>query len=179
MSEPEEPLNLDPLTALEAALAALVPRADRLDRDRLMFLAGQASRDTRHARWPWPAAFAAMTAVAAGLLVALVIESRPQTARTIPVPPDSVTAGADRQPATPPGRAGPIQPGPEDERPGTPPWAPDGLVLSPADRRLERMALAESPGAAAGSDVPGAARGPASYRELLESLLKDVSSDNL
>ncbi|MCC6127026.1 MAG: hypothetical protein IT426_18865 [Pirellulales bacterium] len=32
------------LKAFEAALASLVPRADRLDRDRLMFLAGQQSR---------------------------------------------------------------------------------------------------------------------------------------
>ena len=33
----------DELSELEAALAALVPRAERLNRDRLMFLAGQAS----------------------------------------------------------------------------------------------------------------------------------------
>ena len=63
----------DDLNAFEAALAALTPRSDRLNRDRLMFLAGQAShRDTRPRRGSWPAAFVAMTTVAAGLLVALV-----------------------------------------------------------------------------------------------------------
>ena len=172
MSEPEEPVS--DLTAFEAALAALAPRADRLDRERLMFLAGQASRGARHARWPWPAAFAAMTAVAAGLLVALVMQSRPQPARTIPVPPDSVAAKGNRHPATPPVRDEPIESGPEDQRPSTAPWPSDAMVLSPADRRLERILVAESPGAAPGSDMPGAARGPASYRELLESLLKDA-----
>ena len=83
------------LKAFEAALAALTPRADRLDRERLMFLAGQAMAEARQGqpgrqtsctvadgtptgpaaprRWPWPAAFAAMTAVAASLLVAILI----------------------------------------------------------------------------------------------------------
>jgi hypothetical protein len=71
------------LKALEARLAALLPRDDRLDRERLMFLAGRASvevpfeTDERRPRvWlknkAWPAAFAGMTAIAASLLVALV-----------------------------------------------------------------------------------------------------------
>jgi len=190
------------LKALEAALAALAPRAEQLDRQRLMFLAGrasvlgersegataglsgsghestagQASRGTRHSRWPWPTAFAAMTAVAAGLLVALVMQSGRQVVPTIPVPSDSVTANGDRQPATSPGRAEPIQPGPEDQRPGTPPWPSDALVLSPADRRLERILVSELSGPAAAGETSGAARAPVSYRELLESLLKDAGS---
>jgi len=63
------------LKALEAELAALCPRTDRLSRDRLMFLAGQASvaakasgRAPFGAAWGWPAALAAMTAAAASLL---------------------------------------------------------------------------------------------------------------
>ena len=92
------------LKAFEAALASLVPRTDRLDRDRLMFLAGQASvagvsaetstsegatgvspvagkehgQDARATRgWAWPVAFSAMTAVAATLLVLLLTQPGP------------------------------------------------------------------------------------------------------
>ena len=43
MSDEEKQNEID-LIAFEAALASLVPRSDRLDRDRLMFLAGQQSR---------------------------------------------------------------------------------------------------------------------------------------
>ena len=194
------------LTPLEAALAALTPRAERLDRERLMFLAGrasvlgdrgqgataglsgsghdstagQASRGTRpphtrQVRWAWPTAFAAMTAVAAGLLVALVIQSGRHAAPAISVPSDSVAGNGDRQPTTSPRRDEPIGLGPEDQRPGTPPWAADALVLSTADRRLERVLVSELSGVT-GGETPGAARAPVSYRELLESLLKDGGS---
>jgi hypothetical protein len=44
MSAEKRKEDLADLKAFEAALASLVPRADRLDRDRLMFLAGQQSR---------------------------------------------------------------------------------------------------------------------------------------
>ncbi len=83
----------DELKSFEAALAALAPRTDRLDRERLMFLAGRQSvfpstgtdrrlvgRGTQ--RVPggegkkrfgaWPAAFAGMSVVAATLLVMLI-----------------------------------------------------------------------------------------------------------
>jgi hypothetical protein len=71
------------LKPLEARLAALSPCPDRLDRDRLMFLAGQASLvDAKFERvrtlgsrlesGVWPAAFVAMSAVAATLFVMLV-----------------------------------------------------------------------------------------------------------
>jgi hypothetical protein len=74
------------MKALEARLAAFSPRDDRLDRERLMFLAGRASVEgpleiasrmprrwlVRHA---WPAAFVCMSSVAAMLLVSLI--SRP------------------------------------------------------------------------------------------------------
>jgi len=99
MSREENPQeNLHDLSELEAALAALVPRAEHLNRDRLMFLAGQAStaskigqpvvepptaRSRRRAGWAWPAAFAAMTGVAASLLVALAIRPAPQITERI------------------------------------------------------------------------------------------------
>jgi hypothetical protein len=62
------------LKAVEAELAALAPRDDRLDRERLIFLAGRASvaaRAPRLGALAWPGAFAGMTAVAAALLVML------------------------------------------------------------------------------------------------------------
>ncbi len=66
------------LAAFEARLGAFRPGASRLDRDRVMYLAGQAvaRRERAGARslWAWPSAFAAMPAVAAALLVAIVIE---------------------------------------------------------------------------------------------------------
>ena len=67
------------LIGLEAQLAALRPREDRLDRERLMFEAGRASveckRPTAVARWGWPASFAAMSSVAAALLAMLLLDS--------------------------------------------------------------------------------------------------------
>lgn len=90
------------LGKLEAALAELAPRAVSLDRDRLMYLAGQASvatsgsgirensernpqptsdfsrsrlRAVARRGWRWPVAFSGMSALAAALLVILV--SRP------------------------------------------------------------------------------------------------------
>lgn len=76
-STPEEDLPPD-LKAIEAELASLTPRTGRLDRERLIFLAGQqsvaagdAGPANRRGGWGWPGAFAAMTAVAATLLVML------------------------------------------------------------------------------------------------------------
>ena len=87
----EEDAHQEKLSELEAALAGLLPRADRLNRDRLMFLAGQASAESkisqpparaqatwRMSAWAWPAAFATMTGVAATLLLALCIRPAPQ-----------------------------------------------------------------------------------------------------
>ena len=66
------------LMGLEAQLAALRPREDRLDRERLMFEAGRASgeaeRPPAFARWGWPASFAAMSSVAAALLATLLLD---------------------------------------------------------------------------------------------------------
>jgi hypothetical protein len=121
------------LKAIEAELASLTPRTDRLDRERLIFLAGQQSvcaemkgtvpfsptiaarrcpenRDSPRVRWVWPAAFAAMTAVAATLLVMLLLQPEPQVkVRMVKVP-----AG---------------HPGNDDVVPGT------GHKASPSDRK--------------------------------------------
>lgn len=70
------------LKLLESQLKSLKPRPDRLARERLMFLAGQASVEEAHMpprgalrqRWAWPASFATMTAVAATLFVMLLTQ---------------------------------------------------------------------------------------------------------
>jgi hypothetical protein len=66
---------------LERLLKSLVPRESRLNRDRVMYLAGQASADTgkrptprRLARWIWPAT--SVCAACAGLLVGTVLSLR-------------------------------------------------------------------------------------------------------
>ena len=68
------------LAAFEARLGAFRPGASRLDRDRVMYLAGQAAvrreRTGPRTGWAWPSAFAAMTAVAAIALAALVVGRR-------------------------------------------------------------------------------------------------------
>jgi hypothetical protein len=98
------------LKAFEAALAALIPRTDRLDRDRLMFLAGRESQikddlqpvasPVRYQRtWTWPTAFAGMSVVAASLFVMLILRPGPQTAnqivaRTVKQPVESADSNA-------------------------------------------------------------------------------------
>src|SRR5262249_25175621 len=54
------------LTALEAALAALRPAPDALERDTLMYQAGRAS--VRRPGWLWPGATAMLAVALAGVL---------------------------------------------------------------------------------------------------------------
>jgi hypothetical protein len=57
------------LKAVEAALARLTPASPAVDRDRLMFRAGQAARPPR--QWLWPTATAALALVSLGLTLLL------------------------------------------------------------------------------------------------------------
>jgi hypothetical protein len=90
MTAPNEPEPQDrgperspQLQAFEAQLAALAPRDDRLDRDRLMYMAGQASvaeaREPRHERqrWAWPASLGAFAGAAAASLAIFVARPAP------------------------------------------------------------------------------------------------------
>ena len=100
------------LKSIEARLAALSPRDDRLDRERLMFLAGQASVEptysqprtrgkSRRSLRGWQKAFACMTVVAATLLAilatrpAMVEPPSPRTRNvaTISLPPAASLPG--------------------------------------------------------------------------------------
>jgi hypothetical protein len=96
------------LKAIEAELAALIPRTDELDRERLIFLAGQASAEKAtvspgsHASGMiWPIATAVTTAIAISLAVVLVTRSQPEAVtrvvyRYIPRP-EAIEDGSTEQ----------------------------------------------------------------------------------
>lgn len=98
------------LKPFETHLKSLTPRPDRLDRERLMFLAGQASVEEAHMsprgalrqRWAWPVSFATMTAVAATLFVMLLTRSAYQTPLLSPksVPAQPYTSDVAQQKTT-------------------------------------------------------------------------------
>jgi hypothetical protein len=76
---PEEALNPE-LSAVANALAGLVPAPAQLDRDRLLYRAGQASVAGRD--WIWPGATAALALLVIGL--GLVDTLRPEPQRVTP-----------------------------------------------------------------------------------------------
>jgi hypothetical protein len=182
----------DELAAVEAALGSVGPGPSRLDRDRVMFLAGRASLAEpsegptyRSRRWAWPAAFSAMTAVAATLLTILVArEPQPQVVQVIqppsPIPTSDIVAGPQREEA-PDALAVPKDPGPPSiwdtpptvERERTPP-----LLPTPYGRQLG-VVLAQSLGGASDS-LPSSSRPrrrlprPVSYRELLRRVAQEA-----
>lgn len=96
MSAQDEPERLNEIPSpasgslqrFEAELASLSPGRLQLDRDRVMFLAGQASVSPMVAlpspyRWQWPTAFSAMTALAASLMLIIVLRPQPQALERI------------------------------------------------------------------------------------------------
>jgi len=84
---------------LERALAVLRPAGSQIDRDRFLFLAGQASADggrpnSSFSRWVWPGA-TLISSVAAVVLSVLLL-SRPEPGRS---GDDAIASHADRRPA--------------------------------------------------------------------------------
>jgi hypothetical protein len=173
--------NADPHDAdsLETQLGRLRPRTDRLDRDRLMFLAGQAvaeasARRTAR-RWAWPAATGVMTAVAASLLAMLVLRGGGSgevriADRPIP-PPVEAPAAAVAEAASP-----------DTSAAATDSWfhAFGALPGPPPYLRLRNELLAQggdakavAPAAHGGNSRPSA---PRVYRELLEDMLEGPAS---
>ena len=170
------------LTALEAALGSLTPQKSSLDRERLMYLAGQASvaaavRSPR--RWLWPSAAAVMTLASATLAVLLALRPEPQTRERIVYVPVE-------QPAQPP-----KAPSPLTAEPNSP--APPAAVNSELARvprlpipqasanalRLRNYALAygiDSIPPAPGHGHSNDGRAPQSRREL-EQLLLDSGAE--
>jgi len=107
------PLNEHDLkmAALEAALAALVPMPGRLNRDALLFRAGQAS--VRGRPWLWPAATAALGLAAAALGVLVMV-------RPAPAPVERIVYVAVKE----------APPGPAASVPAPPPPALELVVAS-------------------------------------------------
>lgn len=94
------------MTELEEQLAALRPTESRLNRDRLMFEAGQAmaarasDASSRLPRWFWPSATAAMTLAAGLLSVLLAINAGPrETVETVVVQPPAPNSNAAAVPS--------------------------------------------------------------------------------
>lgn len=94
---PEQELNPG-LSALADALAGLKPRPAALDRDALMFRAGRASAPRR---WAWPLATVAVSLVALGLGVALLVR-QPRVVERIEYVRVEVPVPAPPTPETPP-----------------------------------------------------------------------------
>jgi hypothetical protein len=176
------------LRSLEAALASLAPRRDRLDRDRLLFLAGQESVRTkaiaaapRAWRLAWPAAFSGMTAVAAALLVLLLARPQPGAVERIVYVPAAQPKAAEpaAKPAVPE-----TQPAPREAAGPSPlvAWLEGDRDRSPLRRAPYFQALDEAlhqgmrPAprpAPAGLQEGRRQIGPLSYREMLDSLLEE------
>ena len=160
----EEPVDPD-LAAFEAALLPLVPSPSTVDRDRLMFLAGQASgRRRRRAPWLWFGTALAAT-VAAGVL-GVMLATRPQ-----PGAVERIVYVASPQPD--------VWPQGPDDRPGATPSSPGGAPSSAVVEyfRLRRLVLAHGIGAIPEpqlSSAPGNRsrdRMP-SYQEILKQIMK-------
>ena len=167
---PEEERSED-LKALEAALA---PRVEGFDRERLIFEAGRASamaestldsRPSTLGQRAWPAAFSAMTALAAALLVMLVTRPEPQVAEQAIRPPFPDDTQATR-PAPPATRHAP----PATRHPLEPPAV--------GDRRIQQRALMHGIDLWAEPAVPRSsglemARAPSSVLQLQQELMKE------
>jgi hypothetical protein len=88
---------------LESALAGLQPVPAALDRDRLMFAAGQAAATPAPGRL-WPAATAVLLCLSVALTVALVVRPEPrESVRTVylPAPSGSPDRASDPRPPEP------------------------------------------------------------------------------
>jgi hypothetical protein len=92
-----KPLHDPEIAALEAALAGLAPLAGSINRDRLLFRAGQASM---RRGWRWPCATALLAVVSVALGGLLWLRPAPQPTERIvyvPVPEPSPAAALPSQ----------------------------------------------------------------------------------
>jgi hypothetical protein len=86
------------LNEIETALGALAPTRSQLDRDRLMFRAGQAARrPSAPARWAWPSIAAALALVAFGEAVALRQRPGPSNFQGLPIAQKPVPPSPKKQ----------------------------------------------------------------------------------
>lgn len=190
------------LAAWEARLGAFRPGASRLDRDRVMFLAGLASAQRgvspaagRSVGWVWPAALASMTAVAGCLLLALVVQHPGDTSPPVPGGSGTVAKETPRAPVQnrddlPASRDDREPPAVEPQHvfwPGA--EEPETLTLrssrrDDADRTFAKLAdsrfiepgstSASPPGSFGPPAAPGDPRRPRSYVEHRRMLLEEL-----
>jgi len=199
------------LKSIEAELALLAPRSDRLDRDRLIFLAGRASGlalahatpSTSLGRWCWPAATASITAVAAALLVTLLVHTGSsgdrQSAKNSPHPANDKSVAEDTPPKVRPVDEELPQPAPSSDEPADRAvhgssllallglgWMPGpespSVTFGPPDRPYVDRMLAQGLDFSAQASAVKKRDGPraavdVSYRQLLEQLRREASSD--
>jgi hypothetical protein len=103
------------LAALEKSLSALVPAPGRIDRDQLLFRAGQAS--VRGRSWLWPSATALVAIVAVGLGTALMLRPAPRVIeRVVFVSPESQAPAGDSTGSAPLPNARTVQNSVENSR---------------------------------------------------------------
>ena len=104
MSNERGPVPSDPeLNEVAAALGSLVLARSRLDRDRVMFRAGQASRPTPRGRRFWPAAAACLGLIASAEAALLAYRPGPRVVERIvvvrePAAPIPESGAVDRVP---------------------------------------------------------------------------------
>jgi hypothetical protein len=195
----DEEQQSEDMKAFEAALAGLRPAADKLDPRWRFLLAqeaalnhnlpandvlaasqfvcsrcGAASSGRRNRRrWAWPAAFSAMTTVAAVLLVALVVRVAPQVApgNGQGISPTSAASAAVEKQADPtvwfargnPSQRSPVSGGDET------------AYLSLRDQVLRFGVESWKPPASVETAATNTAEPVLSYREQLDRLLKQES----
>ncbi len=149
------------VTAIESALRALVPSRSTLDRDRLMFHAGQVSARSRSpARWVWPSIAATLTIVAVGEGALLAIRPEPRVVERLVIVREPPAPPADGPGPVVILRENPPVPSPDSE----PSWpsASDPLRLRRQVLRFGLDALPEPPPLLTHSDVSNRASGATS-----------------
>ena len=128
--EPLEPEFGQEVSEIEAALGSLAPARGRLDRDLVMFRAGQASgRSNAPAHRAWIAACLALSVVVGGQ--GLLLARRPSPVR----PEPSIIA---RQPSTPKSTVPPVAIAQVAE--ARPPGRPEGPTSGPGPGSHDRLA---------------------------------------
>jgi hypothetical protein len=110
----DRPADVGALGPFERSLAQFAPSAPRLDRDRLMFLAGVASSGggvavvsrseiTASGRWLWPASTAVLAATSLALAVALLMRPALHTVVAGGDGPDAAAPAPRHEQSTPAG----------------------------------------------------------------------------
>jgi len=174
-------LNLSAeLRAIEAEWARLSPRTDRLNRDRIMYLAGQASvagrTEGRFPGWFWPTSCAGMTAVAAVLVAMVLLRPEPQVVeRLVYAAPSTAARERNARPAV--GRGAAVRTGWASRESAAPGMWTAGMAFCPGDDLLALAPAAEFGATAPSTDADATEDQPILSRRSLRALLdRDDSS---